>query len=135
MRSWTAWNPALLLPRPSEVVMEQPSMLQRSVRHELTVKSSTFSRRGSYFERRTTQAPQPPSPQPSLTLLKGVLLRKKSMSVVEGSMEERSISNLSPLTAKTKRGLALHRFFFLLCHFLLTHWIYISVLYSVQSKI
>lgn len=40
--------------------MEQPSMLQRSVRHELTVKSSTFSRSGSYFERRTTQAPQPP---------------------------------------------------------------------------
>lgn len=60
MRSWTAWNPDLLLPRPSEVVMEQPSMLQRSVRHELAVKSSTLSRSGSYFERRTTQAPQPP---------------------------------------------------------------------------
>lgn len=46
-----------------------------------------------------------PSPQPSLTLLKGVLFRKKSMSVVEGSMEERSSSNLSPLTAKTREVL------------------------------
>lgn len=50
-----------MLPRPSDVVMEQLFMVHTSVRHELTVKSSTSLSTGLYFESRTTQAPQPPA--------------------------------------------------------------------------
>lgn len=49
-----------MFPRPSVVVIEHPFILQSSVRHELTAKSSTWSSTGSYLDRRTTQAPQPP---------------------------------------------------------------------------
>lgn len=50
--------------------------------------------------RREREKESLPSPQPSLTLLKGVLSRKKSSKVVEGSTE--FTLNLSPFTANSK---------------------------------
>jgi hypothetical protein len=45
---------------PSLVVTEQRSTLWSSVRQELAENSVTPSVAGSYFETRTTHAPQPP---------------------------------------------------------------------------
>jgi len=46
---------------PSLLVIEHPCMLQSSVRQELGVKSLTLLSSGSYFDIKTTQAPQPPA--------------------------------------------------------------------------
>lgn len=58
---WIGWKPLSVFPSPSDVVMEHSFTLQRRVRQEFIEYSSTLSDTGSYFDRITMQAPQPPA--------------------------------------------------------------------------
>lgn len=65
-RLWTGWKPARWEPMPSMVVMVAPSHMQRAWRQALMGLWAASPVRGSKTEETTVQAPQPPSPQPTL---------------------------------------------------------------------
>lgn len=86
--------------------MNLPSHIQHNKRfnHSFTHSSPFFLFPSKNHKFKPQRERERPSPHPSLTLLKGVVERRNSRRVVEGSTSESS--NFFPLTSKTKESWA-----------------------------
>lgn len=98
------WKPFLAFPRPSDVVMEHPFTLQRSVRHEFMLCSFTWSESGSYFDRITKQAPHPPA------LLKSEKRITTHIRLYQGHIESLGLFLKKTVSTKEKERVCLFAF-------------------------